>query len=185
MDLAASADQIQSLAQDNLWGIRDLLDRDPKEDLSALSMHLSHLAASTADQADRAAAACRDCRQPLGRAKLRALIVQANLAGMAAAPAQRPALDRLVAYFMRSQPNQVGVLRREGLGYGAAAYLLAVANASHQEPDQLLPSSPRLESLVTELKPHDQGGFGSRIMMKFLVHALSEEVSALHELDVA
>jgi len=181
--LADKADQIQQLAAQNVHAIRDLLSRDEDEDISLLSMHLRSLAADTLRRAKQATEACRNCRTPARRAGLRTLIVQANLAGMAAEPAQRPALDRLVAYFMRTDPKEIEQLRQErGLGFGDAAYVMAVSTTSNSKPSKLLPEWPG-RSLVDHLSNYTDSPYGAQIMLKYLVHAMQEEVHILSKLD--
>jgi len=182
--LAGTADQIQQLAAQNVDGIRDVLSRDEDEDLTFLSMHLRGLAADTLRQVKQVSAACRNCRTPVRRAGLRTLIVQANLAGMAAEPAQRPALDRLVAYFMRTDPKEVEELREDlGLGFGDVAYVMAVATTTNSKPTKLLPRLPG-SSLVDQLGNYTESPFGPQIMLKYLVHAMQEEVHTLSKLDI-
>jgi len=182
--LADRADQIQQLAAQNVHSIRDLLSRDEDEDMSVLSMHLRGLAADTLRQAKQATEACRNCRTPVRRAGVRTLIVQANLAGMAAAPAQRPALDRLVAYFMRTDSKDVEQLRQDrGLGFGDAAYVMAVSTTSNSKPARLLPGLPG-RSLVDQLSNYTDSSYGAQIMLKYLVYAMQEEVHTLSKLDI-
>ncbi len=183
--LAGRAEQIQQLAAQNVHSIRDLLNRDEDEDVSLLSMHLRGLAADTLRQAKQATEACRNCRTPVRRAGLRTLIVQANLAGMAAEPAQRPALDRLVAYFMRTDSKDVEQLRQDrGLGFGDAAYVMAVSTTSNSKPGKLLPGWPG-RSLVDHLSNYTDSSYGAQIMLKYLVHAMQEEVHTLSKLDIS
>jgi len=183
--LAGRADQIQQLAAQNVDAIRDLLSRDEDEDVSLLSMHLRGLASDTLREAKQATEACRNCRTPVRRAGLRTLIVQANLAGMAAAPAQRPALDRLVAYFMRTDSNDVNQLRQDrGLGFGDAAYVMAVSTTNNRKPGKLLPGLPG-RSLVDHLSNYTDSSYGAQIMLKYLVHAMQEEVHILSKLDIS
>jgi len=183
-ELANRADEIQQLAAQNVNGIRNLLSRDEDEDISLPSMHLRGLAADTLRQAKQASAACRNCRTPIRRAGLRTLIVQANLAGMAAEPAQRPALDRLVAYFMRTDPQGVEQLREDrGLGFGDAAYVMAVSTTSNSKPTKLLPGLPG-RSLVDQLSNYTDSIYGAQIMLKYLVYAMQEEVHTLSKLDI-
>ncbi len=183
--LADRADQIQQLAAENVHSIRDLLNRDEDEDVSLLSMHLRSLAADTLRQAKQATEACRNCRTPVRRAGLRTLIVQANLAGMAAGPAQRPALDRLVAYFMRTDSKDVGQLRQDrGLGFGDAAYVMAVSTTNSSTPGKLLPELPG-RSLVDHLSNYTNSSYGAQIMLKYLVHAIQEEVHTISKLDIS
>jgi len=183
--IAGKADQIQQLAAQNVHAIRDLLNRDEDEDVSLLSIHLRSLAADTLRQAKQATEACRNCRTPARRAGLRTLIVQANLAGMAAEPAQRPALDRLVAYFMRTNSKDIEQLRQDrGLGFGDAAYVMAVSTTSNNKPSKLLPGLPG-HSLVDQLSNYTESSYGAQIMLKYLVYAMQEEVHTLSKLDIS
>jgi predicted Zn-dependent protease len=183
--LAGRADQIQQLAAQNVDAIRDLLSRDEDEDVSLLSMHLRGLASDTLREAKQATEACRNCRSPVRRAGLRTLIVQATLAGMAAGPAQRPALDLLVAYFMRADSKDVEQLRQDsGLGFGDAAYVMAVSTTNNRKPGKLLPGLPG-RSLVDHLADYSDSSYGAQIMLKYLVHAMQEEVHTLSELDIS
>jgi len=183
--LSDRAGQIQQLAAQNVDAIRDLLSRDEDEDVSLLSMHLRGLATDTLRQAKQATEACRKCRTPVRRAGVRTLIVQANLAGMAAEPAQRPGLDRLVAYFMRTDSKDVKQLREDrGLGFGDAAYVMAVATTANRTPDKLLPGWPG-RSLVDHLSNYTDSPYGAQIMLKYLVHAMQEEVHTLSKLDIS
>ncbi len=181
--IAGSAEQIQQLAARNVDAIHDLLSRDEDEDISLLSMHMQSLAGDTFRQAQQAAEACRKCRIPARRAAVRTLIIQANLAGMAAPPSQRPALDRLIAYFMRADAKEVEQLRQaRGLGFGDVAYVMAVATNSNSKPDKLLPGQPG-RSLVDHLSNYTDSNYGEQIMLKFLVHAMQEEVHTLSKLN--
>jgi len=183
--LADRADQIQQLAAQNVDALRDLLSRDEDEDVSLLAMHLRSLATDTLRQAKQATEACRKCRTPVRRADLRTLIVQANLAGMAAGPTQRAALDRLVAYFMRADSKEVEQLRQDrGLGFGDAAYVMAVATTRNSKPDKFLPGLPA-RSLVDHLSNYTDSSYGAQIMLKYLVHAMQEEVHTLSKLDIS
>jgi len=184
--IANRADQIQQLAAQNVDVLHDLLSRDEDEDVSLLAMHLRSLAGDTSRQAQQAAEACRNCRTPARRAGLRTLIVQANLAGMAAEPAQRSALDHLVAYFMRADPKDVEQLRQErGLGFGDAAYVMAVSTTNNSKPSKLLGHSLPGRSLVDQLSNYTESPYGAQIILKYLVHAMLDEVHTLSKLDIS
>ncbi len=183
--LASTADHIQWLAHDNLTAMKNLLGRDEEdEDHVSLCMQLRHLATGTQEQAERALDACRRCRRPVKRAELRRLIVQGNLAGMAAPPTQRAALDKLVAHYMRAASADVALLRKEGLGYGDGAYLMAVAVSGRVPASKLMPEVVSGSSMVDQLEHSSASSYGPRIMMKFLVHAMEDEVYALSQLDL-
>ena len=184
LDLAGTADQIQWLASDNLRGIKELLDRDEDEDCSMLAMSVRRLASSTLEQAEQAVAASRRSRQPVGRAQLRSLIVQANLAGMAAPATQRAALDQLVAYFMRSPAADIAGLRKGGMGFGDAACVMAIATSNQKDLSRLLPLPSATRSVVDQLSRFADSTRGARVMMKFLVSAMQEEVLLLSKMDV-
>ena len=115
---------------------------------------------------------------------MRKLIVQANIAGMAAPSAQRAALDELVAYYMRGGSGDVGVLRNEGMGYGEAAYVLAISASSHLAPSKLSSPTAASSSIVDQLRHVSVSDYGPRIMMKFLVHSMQEEVANASPLDL-
>jgi len=184
LGLTASADQIQWRANENLTAMKSLLACDEKEDRGWRSVLLSQLASSTQQHAEQVLAACRKCHKPVRRAQLRKLVVQANIAGMAAPPAQRAALDELVAYHMRGNSGDVGVLRNEGMGYGEAAYVLAISDSSHRAPVQLLGGTASTRSVVDQLCQFSTSDYGPRIMMKFLVHSMQEEVVNASPLDL-
>ena len=103
---------------------------------------------------------------------------------MAAPPTQRAALDRLVAYFMRADSKEVGQLRQDhGLGFGDAAYVMAVSSGKYGGPGTQLHGLPG-RSLVDHLSNYTDSSYGAQIMLKYLVHAMQEEVDTLSKLDI-
>jgi len=84
---------------------------------------------------------------------------------------------------MRADSKDVWELRQDrGLGFGDAAYVMAIATTNNSKPSKLLPGWPG-HSLVDHLNNYTDSSYGAQIMLKYLVHAMQEEVHTLSELD--
>ncbi len=175
---ASIVQQAQNAATDSLATIQRImsLDEDREDRRALLVIGVRQLTTLTENRANAASAAVRRAKKPAARARLRTLVAQLNLRGVAAPAAQIPALDKLVAHYTMGESPQVSQLRHDGLGYGDAALIIATSKSARLAPSQLAEGLSLDRSVVNHISTLSDSSYGARILLKFLARAMEQEV---------
>lgn len=110
-----------------------------------------------------------------GRAQAFQVQIDALLAR--ATPAQRRIAAGLMQHFLQIPEATVGTLQQQGRSFGEMALLLAGARSKKRDPAEWSQSPQAYEGLVQTLKSQGVRLDRLNIMLKFLTHALEEEMS--------
>ena len=176
-DLARAAVPAARAAQDsgqNTLGLVGNVMRSPRE-RPALTGAAAVAARDTKAKADEAVAAVAKAKQAAALAQTRAVVARINLAALGADAALQKSLDALVSTYIFAPPAQVAEMRKLGLGYGDAAFVLAVSRSGNLNPAEFTSLGLADNSFVDAAMQAKAPIKGASLMLKFLAAALEQE----------
>lgn len=134
-------------------------------------------AGETQRKAAAAFEAVRQIKWATTAAEARALLAKLNLAALGASPEMRDAYDGMTAYYCHVSPREVAALRKRGLGFGDAAFVLIAARTREVPPDtfQNLVHSNRV---IDGLRKQGFLMLGPVSLLRFLNNAVDREAEA-------
>ena len=168
-----AARDAQDAGQNTLGLVRDIM-RSSRESI-ALTEMAGAAARDTKAKADTAVAAVAKAKQAAAQARTRTIVARINLAALGADAALQKSLDTLVSTYIYAPPAQIAEVRKQGLGYGDAAFALAVSRSGNLNPAEFTSLGLADNSLVDAAAQSKAPIKGASLMLKFLAAALEQE----------
>lgn len=140
--------------------------------------NVNNAAADTGLKAAQAAEAVGKIKTATTTAEARALLAKLNLAALGASPELREMYDGMTAHYCHVSPREVAALRRQGLGFGDAAFVLIAARTRSVPPDSLAGLALGPDSLIDGLRRQGFVMNGPVALLRFLSYAMDRETAA-------